>query len=227
MKLSQLLAFFAVGCQVANTPPDSFTENKKLDMVINAHEGIAVLPEQDQYSFYFESKVELDTFIFSTCSRELLKESAWNVKQEVRYGPFKWLRKLVDSKTEIKFDFRPNTIERDDCLIEAYGISKGAKVSGAFVLLSSHKYNTNAYIECNGDIYKSDVGVTACQSRSGKYQSISFDIPMQAATTECGFTNENKKNHQYNIADGVCTTIFYNESKTIFHKLLTYGYNTL
>jgi len=208
-------------------PPDNFTENKKLDMIINSHEGIVVLPEQDQYSFWFESKVELDTFIFSTCSRELLKESAWNVKQEVRYGPFKWLRKLVDSKTEIKFDFRPNTIERDDCLIEAYGVSKGAKVSSAIVVLSQSKYNINSYIECNGDIYKSGTGVTACQSRSGKYQSISFDIDMRAVSTDCGFSNDLKKNHQYNIVDGICTTIFYNESKTIFHKLTTYGYNTL
>lgn len=221
-----LLAFF-VSCSFDKTQVDTILESKKLDMVINGFEGIAVFAENDSYNFHIESKVELDTFIFSTCSRELFKESAWNVKQEVRYGPFKWLRKLVDSKTEIKFDFRPNTIERDDCLLEFYGISKGAQVSSAAAVLSDRRYSVSAYIECNGDIYKTGTGVSVCQSRVGKYQSISFDVPMYPAQALCGFGSNALRKHDYLIEKGFCSVIFHDEKKTIFHKLTTYGYDAV
>lgn len=201
----------------------------KRDMVINGHEGVAVLPLKEKIEFHIEARGALDLFTMVTCNQSQTKERAWNVKQRVRSGLFGWRRKLIDNQREIKFEYQPNELEKDGyCPIEFGGYEKDqGRHSWGFVDFQTPDATLPATLLCNGEVIKS-LGVSICQSRQGLVQKITFaEEAVVAPDKECDIGQRTGKSFEFRIPPRQCVFRFRSIKTGRDHRLTTLGFKEI
>lgn len=199
------------------------------DMVINGREGVAVLALSDKVSFHIEARGNLDLFTMVTCNQSQTKEKAWNVKQKVRSGLFGWGRKLVDKQREIKFEYRPNELEKDGyCPIEFGGYEKDkGRHSWGFVDFQTPDATLPATLLCNGERIASK-GVSICQSRAGLIQRIKFAEAVKVfPDVACNIGQTEGVVFEFELPRGQCVFRFRSTVTGREHRLTTLGFEKI
>jgi hypothetical protein len=189
---------------------------------------VGVLPAKDSgvYDFSVTARGDLDIFTLSTCAREQVKESAWNVKEAIPVF-LGWTRKITDRK-KIKFTYQQTDLERKKiyCPIILEGLEKvKGRHSWAFLDIQDRQTTLPAYVSCNGkvDLYN---GVSICQTRKELFIQVTFTESV-IINSKCTLP-EQKESAQFTwpIDEGECVYIFKNRSG-MAHRLTILGYTDL
>lgn len=191
-----------------------------MKLKVNGHKGTGMLivPAAGVHNFEVEARGKLDLFAFSSCHRHQYQEEAWEEG---------WF----SSEYKTKLEYTPSTKERGHCpvLFEGYEKKRG-RHSTAFVDFEDGSANLPALIFCNGSTYNSR-GTTACQSRAGLKQHISFADEVNVVPPPGCAVPETKDNKEfrYPISSGECVYIFRERSGDVatrkHHRLTTWGYD--
>ena len=88
--------------------------------------------------------------------------------------------------------------------------------------------NLPGLLQCNG-AKQNNIGVSACQAKSGTFQAIDFGVPVRTSDKMlpgCNLPKGVGKEWTIKVAEGFCMYVFESEHGA-FHKLTTFGYNEL
>lgn len=206
----------------------------KRDMYVNVDgfEGVGtlVVPDRSSHKFHAKAKGKLDLFTLNTCHREWTKEKAWNVTTKKKAGPFGLWKKTKIQDKEIKFDFFPTILERENsCITELGGYEiKLGQHSWALIDYETPEAKLPAFVSCNGNEYNSR-GVSICQAKKGLIQAIRFPVDViTSPDPDCDLPTKTGKYFEYPIKKGRCVYAFMEKkSPHRVHRLTTFGYEQL
>ena len=191
------------------------------DMEINvngiAGKGVVVAPQANTYEIEVKSSGKLDLFTFSTCHREIIKESAGGG--------------IFGNKKKTKFSYSPvKGLETGQSCVAIFGGYERVKGrhSWGIVDFEGPDANLPAVIRCNGSEYNSR-GVAICQSREGLYQEIEFvNEVITSDKAKCkGLTTKDNKKFRYKTQARNCVYRFMEKASGKMHRLTTIGYQEI
>jgi len=232
----RLFIIFLAGCSSLVTEPSQQLDPNTLykrDMIVTVNgvtfEGVGVAPMLDVNQFHIIARGDLNLFVMSTCHRETTKESAWNVQTTVPDGLFGWGSKKVDSTREATFSYKPVVGIEDGiaCPLELSGFDKAGRHSWAFVDFVTKDMTLPGKIGCNG-ASRDFVGVEACQSRSGLYQTIDFPVPVMVSPDRgCELPAQDSGRFKFPVNKGKCVYIFKEVKGPRLARITTIGYESI
>lgn len=210
MKLLFLLLF--VGC--ASQIPVADTQYRK-DLLISVngkeYRGMGVAPTAPIYKIHIKSHAKIDYLAIETCHRSQSLEEPYHRPR------------IIKKRKEYSFDYVPVGLEKD-CGISFTVYSKRGENSWGYIEFESTEYDLGARLECNGIVAKGN-GVSACHSKSGLIQRISFDRTVKVIEDPlCGLRAGKDTTWQFDQPLGAKVCVFMDKEKK-FHKLVMYGYN--
>lgn len=164
------------------------------------YSGLAILPKRPQYNLEIETPQKPKMVLLTTDHRDIA---------------------FVKPGKKVRWEFRPTYLE--DRLDISVLDDKGKHEWGMFFI---HQDETlRALLECNGDSYRPQpAGMSACQSRIGLLQIITFDVPVSVYHPDRCPEPESKDNKSFviKLAEGICHYLF--DSGQELHRLITFGY---
>jgi len=205
-----------------------------MDMIINGDEGFTILPESGLSNISIEARGDLDLFSLKTCSRDYVKEKAWNVTETVRKGPFGWIKRKIKNKRKVVFNYKPTELEnKGNCPLMLSGLNKLGNNSWGYIDIDNKKFTLKGKLLCNGYTMGSKYffdrglngGTSMCQGRSGTIQAIYFINSKNVIQKSKCDVKKVKEGFEVKLRSGYCTTIFKDTDKNTFHKLVMYGYD--
>lgn len=195
-----------------------------MKLAVNGYqgEGILVVPKAQTYNMDIEAKQKLDLFTMRSCHREVTQEGI-----QERSGIFGNKRKNV------KISYVPTSLELNDCPLELGGYSKDTgKHSLAFIDFQNDTDTLPALLKCNGT--QSNLpGVSACNSRYGLLQEISFASEVAVHPDEgCPLGDIKERSQgkifQFALIKGFCTYIFKEVGGSRrTHRMTAIGYEDI
>lgn len=194
------------------------------DMILSVngidYEGVAVIPQKENYKIHITAQGDLDLFTFDTCHREEISVEAWNKVDK----KFLFFKRKIENKREIDLTYIPTEIEKGYCPANFGGYEKlQGRHSWGFLDFQGPEETLPAKIYCNGSEIVSS-GVSACQSKEGLIQAIKFSEPVKVYPTKgCEISSSNLDYWEFPIHKGHCVYAFKGSSGRI-HRATFLGY---
>lgn len=185
---------------------------------LGCFEGVTVLPKRSSYTFEIEPKggADIDLLLVTTCHREDSFE-----KTDTGWWIFK-------NKKRFKYFYSPVPGIEDTGMcplrINTYEKEKG-RHSWSLIFFEDPKFEMNAAVTCNGKVMTFN-GVSACQSKVGLIQRISFGRPVQWGTPPegCAAPKYVKTGlYELEFKRGECVHVI-RDAQDRFHQFGTVGY---
>lgn len=192
--------------------PDTFIYFGNLDLDCrnnrspDCFEGMAVTKLSGPIDITFQSAISMDRVEFSTCSRDVVvKDTNW-------FG-------AGHSRT---YHYAPTPHELESmCPLLVQIFSKQALMSWAMVYFRSDQ-SLPAEIDCN-DIHWKFSGISACSTRAGLEEQISFKSPIKFEQKgPCQVIQKNSMTFLVRSGVGFCEMEFTDGKN--FHDLILHGY---
>jgi len=202
----------------------------KKDMVVCVDEvcdeGMIVAPRRKGYDINIEAKNALDLFVFTTCARE---ETSQKHSGRSFFRP--------DGNSRFKTYFKPAGGVEDvfSCPAHIEARSKKGTHSAALIAFETPETNVPVKFICNGkrDYFN---GVSACQSRAGLTQLVSFKRPVTIGMqpphlkSRCDVNDSNDGGDglrwEFKMPRGECVFAFFDADGNV-HRMVTYGYDSI
>lgn len=216
-RLAYLCTLWLLLSGFASSPKQELDPKKlyrqDIDLVVNGvrGDGVMVVPQADKYQISGVAKGTLDLLTITTCHRDI----SWS-----------------PGKKEFVYEYVPRrSIEGSRAcpiLIGGYD-KKGQHSWGIIEQENKDLFQMEAFLACNGS-GKRFSGVSICQSRAGLIQVIEFDSPVKySPDPSCPLPApiEDGKRFEFPIVRGTCVYAFKDMASDKYHRLLTYGYESV
>lgn len=193
---------------------------RDMSIQVNGYQGVGaiVVPKAAAYQMEIAAETQMDLFTLQSCHREFTQSVAapgWFAKRKA-----------------LKYEYRPvSELETSgSCALQLGGYDKATgRHSWGFIDFESDAETLPALIRCNGSEYNSR-GVSACQSRKGLWQSITFAVEVVTSPDRsCDvMMAPDGKAFVYEMPKDVCVFAFMEKAKpNRIHRLTTLGYEDL
>jgi len=180
-------------------------------------DGVLVIPKSARYELEIDAKGKLDLFTFETCHREEISENAGEGG-------------LFGNRKHVERSFIPNSpLETEGaCPVRLGGYERDkGRHSWAFVDFEDLTATLPAELKCNGNTTNTR-GVSACQSRSGLIQQITFPVKtIVNPETGCSMPRPSDlMTYRFNMSPKECVYNFMEQgAPNREHRLTTLGYD--
>jgi hypothetical protein len=212
-----ILALLVMGCTSSGVAPVELgkTYKKSLHMQVNDRTGIGMMtvPLNLKMNITIQIPQKAEILRLSTCHREeTVEKTGWQDRKS-----HTWAITLIEGIETI-----------GECPIRIDALDLEGESSWGFIdIVNEEMYAT---LQCNG-VTSWPKGVSVCQSREGLLQRIVFDGPTESelVTEGCPPLDVLKSKPGYNVTTGkgVCVYLFMEKSTGKFHRLTTFGYNSV
>lgn len=226
------LCLIASACSSVQPPfdPDAFKKNLyRRDMVLTSNgyqgHGVLVLPKKEKHTLEIKALGKLDLLTFTSCHREITQTDAGYKGRFLGFGKDLKLAKM-------EYEPAKGIEDTGSCPIEIGGYEKDKGRHSWASLLMEHEGSTLPSVtKCNGreTQYR---GVSACQSRAGLIQQISFQVPvLYDLDKKCTYKNVkmlDEKTIQYQMPEGECLMYFMEKTgEKRISEHYDYGYSKI
>lgn len=184
--------------------------------------GVGVLPAQDKYKFEVQSYGKLDYFAMTTCHEEVTTENPD--------------RGIFKKDGRVYVEYSPTLEKSLHCPLFIAAYNKKQRHAWGVIAFENPEYKLSAKLECNGYITDS-IGVSACQSREGLVQKITFNEPVKLVSPVSGASDrksecpvigkDNATEIVYKIPNRECVYGFIGLNSKKIHQHYTFGYEEI
>lgn len=206
----------------------------KRDFELNVNgqkgEGVLVVNHAQEYKIHMRSKGKLDLLTIESCHRSDSFEKASNM-EEVTVGRLFWKKKkLKKDSSAFEYIYKPASGIEDvsSCPLLIGGYDEKGRHSWGMIEFESPQWILEAQLGCNG-VSSKWKGVSACQSKEGLLQVISFDVPVKISPDpQCPIEQLSPKQFQIEIRKDHCAYVFMeSEGQKRIHRLITIGFEKI
>lgn len=184
--------------------------------------GVGVVPHKEEYKIKVKSKGKANLFMMTTCHREITSEN-----------PDKGLFK---KDGVVKISYKPGLEKGKACPLFISSYDRKGRHGWGMVALEDPRFSLKAKVRCNG-VDSDSNGVSACQSKVGLLQSITFEDDVKQLDPVNGSAQREKDCPQLRLINGKkvlfsippreCIYGFISKKNRKVHKLYTIGYEEI
>lgn len=175
--------------------------------------GVAIGKLSDRYEIEVKANGHLDLFTMQSCHRDVPIEGAGE-------------NGIFGDKRKVRLEYEPSGRHEYNryCALRLSGYEKDrGRHSWGFIDFQTEAETLMGTVHCNGETSLS-MGVSACQSRSGLQQSVSFTDEIDVES-DCDFEVEDT-NLVYEMRVGECVFAIMSEGGEL-HRHTSLGYNSI
>jgi hypothetical protein len=222
MVLTLFLGCVSKGQLATKLPLYNYKGDIEISVDGRAFEGMGVTILNGPKRIVLKSKARFDLLRISSCHREMTFE-----KIDYREG---WFGMGGESAREFVFDYSPLDVEKEEfcpLYFEAYEKRTGS-LDGVVAAWGMLIFRTTEFLpsrtECNGTGW-SFKGISACQTRAGLEQTISFErkITRHISNPLCQIEPKSDRSFRVRGGKGFCYATFTDGKEK--HRLVLLGYD--
>ncbi len=211
--------------------PDTIYK-RDFELNVNGQKGTGILVAKyaKEYKIHMRSKGKLDLLTIESCHRSESFEKASNMEEVTVRRFFRKKKKLKKDSSAFEYIYKPVPGIEDvsSCPLLIGGYDEKGRHSWAMIEFESPQWILEGHLGCNGD-KESALGVSACQSKEGLIQLISFDVPVKISPDpQCPIEQLSPKEFQLEIRKDHCAYVFMeSEGEKRIHRLITVGFEKI